>query len=182
MLKTVMFGLLAFIFGAISSAHCPVVGHLFGAHARPACVSGAACPCQCGCSQGRACGCGKACVCPCGCHETRVCPCKQQSSVSFEGEYVVLRKPGSSKSIAVTAGDGYSGIWMGDEKTGHAIHLFDAHGQFGVGLFKDYRKDRACAVAISADANGDGYLQLMKGGEPYIFSAEALAGLGCCRK
>ena len=70
-----------------------------------------------------------------------------------------LVSPNGKRSITIRATDGYSGIWICNEATGKAIHLFET-GQCGIGLFDNYKKSLGCTAALST-SQGIGYIQLI---------------------
>jgi hypothetical protein len=51
-------------------AKAPAAGCQMGS-----CPGGGACPCKCGCADGKPCTCGKDCACQCGCAEGKPCAC-----------------------------------------------------------------------------------------------------------
>lgn len=72
--------------------------------------------------------------------------------------------------------DGGAGIWLGDEKKGPMIAVYQTANQTGVGVYCKGGKGLTC---FSVDENGDGMIQFAKAdGEVAYLTFEQVKNLG----
>jgi hypothetical protein len=139
------------------------------------CGGGSACPCQCGCADGKPCTCGKDCACKCGCTDGKPCACGADKMAA--GGCPMMRGRMAPDMTPVKVNAESEKLWkqlgdLADQRHQKVWELFTLQGA-------DKVDDSAVRAKLAQIAEIDRQMSVARGGL-YQYRVQKMgAGMGC---